>query len=231
MDNDIMNFENGIDVDAASDRMAANPDENFLRDFLGKASTAKFLVPYKEKITMLPLLEIKDKGKMLPIFSSYKAFEKCPLPKDKVRIMPFYEIDKIVKKSNGAISGIIINPHGKSMVFQRNGGKPTEKNADGLRLIKPPFVPEKLSKVLKKYFSEQENVYAAYLLWAQKETDLAPKLFIVIDFDGKQEEFFPKVAEVLRPYMNSGDNIEMAKANFKLLKAAEKLAQPIYKKT
>jgi len=30
--------------------------------------------------------------------------------------------------------------------------------------------------------------------------------------------------------MKPGDNIEIAKADFKLLKAAEKLAKPIYKK-
>ena len=164
------------------------------------------------------------------IFSSFSAFEKSPLPKDSARIMPFSEIDEIVRKSEGKIAGIIINPHGKSMVFQRNGGKATEKNEGGVRLIKPPFVPEKFETLLKEFFSKCENVYSAWLLWAQRENDLAPKLFLLMDFDGKREEFFPKVAEALKPCMNPGDNIEMAKADFKLLKAAEKLAKPIYKK-
>ena len=191
---------------------------------------ANFLVPYRDKVTVIPLLDVKDKGKMLPIFSSFSAFEKSPLPKDSARIMPFSEIDEIVRKSEGKIAGIIINPHGKSMVFQRNGGKATEKNEGGVRLIKPPFVPEKFETLLKEFFAKCENVYSAWLLWAQRETDLAPKLFLLMDFDGKREEFFPKVAEALKPCMNPGDNIEMAKADFKLLKAAEKLAKPIYKK-
>ncbi len=230
MNEDIINFESGIDVDAASDRMAEKPDEEFMRDFFGRVGIANFLVPYREKVTVIPLLDVKDKGKMLPIFSSFSAFEKSPLPKDCARIMPFSEIDEIVKKSEGKIAGIIINPHGKSMVFQRNGGKATEKNEGGVRLIKPPFVPEKFEILLKELFAKCENVYSAWLLWAQRETDLAPKLFLLIDFDGKREEFFPKVAEALKPCMNPGDNIEMAKADFKLLKAAEKLAKPIYKK-
>ena len=230
MNEDIMNFESGIDVDSASDRMAEKPDEEFMRDFFGRVGIANFLVPYRDKVTVIPLLDVKDKGKMLPIFSSFSAFEKSPLPKDSVRIMPFSEIDEIVRKSEGKIAGIIINPHGKSMVFQRNGGKATEKNEGGVRLIKPPFVPEKFKNLLKEFFAKCENVYSAWLLWAQRENDLAPKLFLLMDFDGKREEFFPKVAEALKPCMNPGDNIEMAKADFKLLKAAEKLAKPIYKK-
>ena len=230
MNEDIMNFESGIDVDSASDRMAEKPDEEFMRDFFGRVGIANFLVPYRDKVTVIPLLDVKDKGKMLPIFSSFSAFEKSPLPKDSARIMPFSEIDEIVKKSEGKIAGIIINPHGKSMVFQRNGGKATEKNEGGVRLIKPPFVPEKFETLLKEFFAKCENVYSAWLLWAQRETDLAPKLFLLMDFDGKREDFFPKVAEALKPCMNPGDNIEMAKADFKLLKAAEKLAKPIYKK-
>ena len=207
MNEDIMNFESGIDVDSASDRMAEKPDEEFMRDFFGRVGIANFLVPYRDKVTVIPLLDVKDKGKMLPIFSSFSAFEKSPLPKDSARIMPFSEIDEIVKKSEGKIAGIVINPHGKSMVFQRNGGKATEKNEGGIRLIKPPFVPEKFETRLKEFFSKCENVYSAWLLWAQRENDLAPKLFLLADFDGKGEEFFPKVAEALKPCMNPGDNI------------------------
>lgn len=230
MNEDIMNFESGIDVDFAADKMAEKPDAEFLRDFFGRVGIANFLVPYRDTLNKIPLLDVKDKGKMIPIFSSYSAFEKSPLPKDCASIMPFSKIDEILRKSEGRIAGIIINPHGKSMVFQRNEGKATEKNEGGVRLIKPPFVPEKFETILKEFFAECENVYAAWFLWAQRENELAPKLFLLIDFDGKREDFFPKVAEALKPCMHEGDNIEMAKADFKLLKAAEKLAKPIYKK-
>ena len=82
MNEDILNFESGIDVDSASDRMAQNPDADYLRDFFGRVGTANFIVPYRDKKTNIPLLDVKEKGKMLPIFSSYSAFEKSPLPKD-----------------------------------------------------------------------------------------------------------------------------------------------------
>ena len=49
-------------------------------------------------------------------------------------------------------------------------------------------------------------------------------------FDGKPEELFPKIGEVLRPYFGEGDRVEMAKADLKLLEAAEKVTKPFYKK-
>ena len=230
MNIDIENFDNGLEVDAASDRFAKEKDMELIREFFGRAEIANFLVPYRDNVNTIPLLDVKEKGKMLPVFSTFSAFEKSPLPKDKVNVMPFSKIDEIVKKSEGQISGIIINPHGKSMIFQRNGGNATEKKEGGIRLMKPPFVPETIAAVLKEFFSGCENVYSAYLLWAQKESNLAPKLFLLVDFDGKRDEFFPEIAKALKSCLKPGDNVELAKADFKLLKAAEKLAKPVYKK-
>ena len=77
---DITKFESGIDVDYASDKMAEEPDTEFLREFFGRVETANFLVPYRDNVNTIPLLDIKEKGKMIPIFSSFSAFEKSPLP-------------------------------------------------------------------------------------------------------------------------------------------------------
>ena len=51
-----------------------------------------------------------------------------------------------------------------------------------------------------------------------------------VAFDVKPEELFPKIGEVLRPYFGEGDWVEMAKADLKLLEAAEKVTKPFYKK-
>lgn len=229
---DINSFNNGLNVDSVADEIKETKDASAANAFFEKAQKSAFLVPYKDNISTIPLLDVKGRGKMLPAFSSFEAFEKSPLPKDRARIMPFDEIDKIVKNSGGQIAGIIINPHGKSMIFQHNGAKPAE-NGKGteMKLMKPASVPESIAAALHGFFTASGNVYSAYILWAQKESDIAPHLFIVIDFDGNREEFFPKVAEAIRPCLKSGDNVEMAKADFKLLKAAEKIVKPIYKKS
>lgn len=221
----IRNFNNGLDVDGVSDSVKENGDTSIVKDFFADVEISNFIVPYKDNPNTYPLLEIKDKGKMLPIFSSYEAFEKCPLPKESASVLPFSKLDEILKKSNGQIAGIVINPHGKSMIFQRNGYNPGET-----KLMKPESVPESIVSALNGYFKAAGNVYCAYLLWAQKKNDLAPHIFLIVDFDGKREEFFPKLGESLRTMLKPGERVEMAKADFKLLRAAEKLAKPIYKK-
>lgn len=222
----LKNFNNGLDVDGVSDIVKETGDASAVRGFFADVEISNFIVPYRDNPNTFPLLEIKEKGKMLPIFSSYEAFEKSPLPKDHANILPFSKLDEMLKKSNGQIAGIIINPHGKSMIFQRNSAIPGE-----MKLSKPAFVPEGIISALCGYFKTCENVYSAYILWAQKKNDIAPHLFLIVDFDGKKEEFFPKLGESLRTMLKPGESVEMAKADFKLLQAAEKLVKPIYKKS
>lgn len=232
MSTEIENFNNGLEVDKTVDALASGYDEETVRSFFMRAENTSFIIPHRDNINTIPLFNSKDGLRLIPAFSSFEAFEKCPLPKDKAVIMHFDKINDIVKNSGGQIGGIIINPHGKSMVFRHTDANAPKQPPKGeVKLMKPAFVPETITSALKNYFSTCEKVYAAYVLWAQKENDMAPHLFIVIDFDGKREEFFPKVAEAVRPLLKKGDGIEMAKADFKLLKTAEKLVVPIYKKS
>lgn len=231
MEIDITKFDNGLEVDAAVDEIAKGYNEETIRNFFMKAENTNFIVPFRDAPNTIPLFNSKDGLKLIPAFSSFAAFEKSPLPKDKAGIMHFDKINDIVKNSSGQIGGIVINPHGKSIVFRHNGANaPEPKPAGNVKLMKPAMVPAAAAEALKNYFSSCEKVYSAYVLWAQKENDLAPHLFVVIDFDGSREEFFPKVAEAIRPALKPGDNVEMAKADFKLLKTAEKLVPPVYKK-
>ncbi len=226
----ITEFDNGLNVDFIADNFAETKDPEIIKNFFSEAQTAEFLVPYKDNVNTIPLLNTEEKGRLLPIFSSYKAFLKAPLPKDKASVMEFSKIDEIVTKSTGQIFGIVINPHGKSIVFQKNQAQQQNAGSNQVKFMKPAILPEALTATLRGFFTASEKVYAAYLLLAQKENELAPKLFLLVDFDGDGKEFFPKVAEAIRPCLKNGDSLEMAKANFKLLQAAEKLVKPFYKK-
>ncbi len=231
MERNILNFNNGLDVDDIVDTLAKEHNEDVVKQFFVEAGNAEFLVPFKNKATELCVLNMQEKGRMLPVFSSYAAFEKSPLPKDKAAIMPFSKINGIVQRSGGKIDGIVINPHGKSLIFKHNAvDKKTDAKSHEIKFMKPVSIPETVTAALSGFFTASGNVYKAYLLWAQKENDLAPHLFLIVDFDGTKEEFLPKVAEAVRPYFKPGDSIEMAKADFKLLSAAEKLAAPFYRK-
>lgn len=223
-------FDNGLEINSAVNETSQTDKEKMIKGIFEKVQISDFLVPYRDKINNIPILNTPEKGKLIPAFSSYEEFLKCPLPKDKVTVMPFSKIDEIVTKSAGQISGIIVNPNGKTLIFEKNNKGSTPKNPMEVRFMKPEGIPEAIVFTLSNYLATCQNVYSAYLLWAQKESDLAPHLFLIIDFDGKGEEFFPKVANVIRPHLNKGNNIEIAKADLKLLNAAEKLVKPFYKK-
>lgn len=233
MERDIQNFNNGLGVDEAVDALAKEKSDGLVKQLFAEAQNAEFLVPYREKDTEICIFSIPEKGKMIPAFSSYEAFLKSPLPKDNVTVMPFSKINEILRRNSGGISGVIINPHGKSLIFKRT---PEEKPGEAgeqkheIKFMKPGLIPEAITAALTGFFTASQNVYRAYLLWAQKDNDLAPHLFLIIDFDGEREEFFPKVAEVIRPYIKSRESVEMAKASLKLISTAEKLVNPFYKK-
>lgn len=234
MSRDIKNFNNGIDVDFVADSLAAG-DGSVLDRFFGEAAEAEFLVPYKGTQNRLAVLTSPEGENMLPAFSSYAAFEKSPLDKKCAVIMPFSRLDKIVGESGGKLAGIVINPNGKSVACKKQPGKaaPSMQKNEGpqsFRLSKPASLPEAIPAVLSGFFAGTGKVYKAYLLWAQKPEEVTPHLFLVVDFDGKPEELFPSIGEVLRPYFGNGDKVEMAKADFKLLTAAEKVTKPFYKK-
>lgn len=221
---DIKTFNNGLDVDRTVDLMKEKKDPEIIKDFLKTAASADFLVSYRENENNLCIYNTPDGMKMLPIFSSYEAFLKSTLDHEKVKSMSFRALDGIVSQSEGELSGILINPHGKSLTLKH------EPKNRSVKLSKALSVPETIPAALTGFFSAEENVYKAYLLWAQKINELAPHLFLIVDFDGDKEELFPKIAEAIKPFVGAGDKIEMAKADMKLLSTAEKIDRPFYKK-
>lgn len=233
MSREIRNFNNGTDVDAVADKMTQGDREAF-EQFLRDAGGAEFLVPFNGSPNRLAVLTSPEGEKMLAAFSSFEAFEKCPLNKNDAVILPFLRLDKIVGDSKGELAGVVINPGGKSIVCRRNKAAMPNliKNEAQKKLTfsKPIALPEAIPAVLSGFFAGSGKVYKAYLLWAQKENEVSPHLFLLVDCDGKPEELFAEIAKVLRPYFGEGEKIELAKADFKLMEAAEKVTKPFYKK-
>lgn len=221
---DIKAYNNGLDVDGTVDKMNEKKEPEILKDFIKAASNLDFLVPYRDDESKICIYTTNDKMKMVPIFSCYEAFLKSPLDHEKANIMSFAKINEIITQSGGELAGILINPHGKSLTLKREAGN------KGIKLSKAVSVPRTIPAALCGFFAATENVYRAFLLWAQKENELAPHLFLVVDFDGSQDELFPKIADAVKPFVSAGDKLEMAKADMKLLTTAEKIDKPFYKK-
>lgn len=118
MSRDIKSFNNGIDVDAVVDKMTAG-DKEALSQFFKEAAGAEFLVPFKGSPNNLAILNSPEGDKMLPAFSSYEAFEKCPLEKKNAIIMPFSRLDKIVGGEQGRRGWACYQPARKIHCLQK----------------------------------------------------------------------------------------------------------------
>ena len=70
MNENIINFNNGLEVDEAVDAIAKNNDPDTIRNFFMKAENTNFLVPYRDAVNTIPLFNSKDGLKLIPAFSS-----------------------------------------------------------------------------------------------------------------------------------------------------------------
>ncbi|HNW04261.1 MAG TPA: enhanced serine sensitivity protein SseB C-terminal domain-containing protein [Oscillospiraceae bacterium] len=241
---DITAFENGLDVGEIAGVLAGEDVER-KKEVFSDLKDSTFLIPYNKTETDIRLLKIAEKGEFLPAFTSYAEFMKSPLDHEKVVILPFVKLESILSDAPEKVAGIVVNPHGQSLLIQRKTsplepaepppqepGAPLEKQDyfGGLKLSRPNYVPEPVLAALTGFFNASDNVYRAWLLLSQGKEEIAPHLLLLVDFDGEREAFFTKVAKSVRPFFHKGDRFEMMKADFKLIRAAEKLTHPFYQK-
>ncbi len=92
-----------------------------LNKLLNHISTRRVLLPAmqgKDPKKPLPcLLQTPTGEKLLPIFTSLKQTEKAPKSQGIINI-PFVAANDMVAKSNGEISGIVINPFTENLIFK-----------------------------------------------------------------------------------------------------------------
>ncbi|HQQ89545.1 MAG TPA: enhanced serine sensitivity protein SseB C-terminal domain-containing protein [Oscillospiraceae bacterium] len=233
---DITGFENGLDVGEIAGVLAGE-DMKRKKEVFSDLKDSTFLIPYNKTQTDIRLLKIPEKGEYLPAFTSYAEFMKSPLDHEKVVVLPFAKLESILANAPESVSGIVVNPHGKSLLIQRKQtiSEPAvslEKQtySGGLKLSKPNYIPEPVLAALSGFFSASDDVYRAWLLLSQGKEEIAPHLLLLVDFDGDKEAFFTKIAKAVRPFFRKGDRFEMMKADFKLIQAAEKLSHPFYQK-
>lgn len=234
---DIAGFENGLDIGEIAGVLAGEDVER-KKEVFSDLKDSAFLIPYNKTQTDIRLLKIPDKGEFLPAFTNYAEFMKSPLDHDKAAVLPFVKLESILANAPEKVSGIVLNPHGKSLLIQRKQGVPEQgvslekqNYSGGLKLSKPNYIPEPVLAALIGFFNASENVYRAWLLLSQGKEEIAPHLLLLVDFDGDREAFFTKIAKSVRPFFRKGDRFEMMKADFKLIQAAEKLSHPFYQKT
>ena len=78
---------------------------------------------------------------------------------------------------------------------------------------KVDILPSGLTSAVGNFLQGQIGVNAVWALLAQNDNEKIPHLTFVIDYFGSKFDLFPKLAEVLKPFMRPGQSFELIDRN------------------
>ena len=243
MDDFARSFTSGFELAAEREKLAADHSETALRAFFNILRKASYIVPCKEENREeLCVLTGSDGVSLLPLFTSFAEYDKWPFERGGTSILPYDRLKTIALEQPEKLGGLVIDAFSKSAlrlgmaqlreIDSVTTGFSFEKSAPrGEVSFHPPFILfPPLTAALTELFDGFETVYKAFLLLAQPKNELVPHLLVLIDFTGDRSVLFPKITQVLRPYLSRGDRFEIMKADFKSLSAAERVTRPVYER-
>jgi len=78
-----------------------------------------------------------------------------------------------------------------------------------VKLMVPGKLPTGLENALRQFFAGQIGVNRAWVLLAKSDMEKFPHLMFAVDFYGSKIELFPKLAEVIKPFMKPDQQFEL----------------------
>ncbi len=201
---------------------------------------AKYLVPFNQTGGITLIIK-KDKEKFLPVFTSREDAEGQEIPNSYWGILNLQEIHAFAVKLHKEINGIVINPFSQAIELRMNvihaSPSAVSKLKNSITVDQKPIHFESCSTFpigipndLRSFFSTQENVYKSWILNNRQEETGRTLLMILIDFDGDRKQLFSKVADIISPYMYSGQSFQLMKANYYSISKANAICKPFYQK-
>lgn len=225
------------DWDAQLKNMRAG-DSDVRAFFRRRLRAASYLVPRRPDGKNLSLLATQNNELFLPAFTSEDELGKWTQPHGGMSALSFEMLHHIVV-DDLALSGIVINPFGASLILRRSKLAAMESAATGMthervaHAGKMIFETAAHSPALARAFvaalkSSGMEVFEAYILMVRQEHEATPHLLFLIDFKGDRKLLFPAVARAVQPHIKPGSNFELLKADLAALAAARQKSAPVY---
>lgn len=182
------------------------------------------------------IINDKKGSAFVALFTNREELDKWPFERLAVTELPFEDARRLVQ-NNARLDGIVINPFGRAMFLRRPQLADIELTMQsartGPREIKLKATldyPVGVPAVVRELMLAHPEVYRVWLVAAHSQGEHLDHKLFVVDLDGKPDQLFPQLAEVIRPYMRAGEQVEMMKADINLLRAVEQAAKPLYVK-
>ena len=185
-----------------------------------------FWVPCYQKedksITFEVLLD-RRRQKYIPLFFR----KESPLGNfnpERMIYIAFPTLRNIFIDLHGEISGMVIEPFQENILLNNaelsiydtvTQGMTVERQSyqNFVKLEPVTSLPEGFAAALRDFFSQQSGVNKVWAVTARRTTEADSHLMIVISFSGSKLELFPKLAEVIQPFMEQGQQFELIPKN------------------
>jgi len=227
-------FQSEFDPVALSESLQEDGSQPNKAKNFALLKTASFLV-FSKGPGQVSILNSNKKEALIPAFTCREELEKWPFDRGEIAEMPFHALQTMVEK-NARLDGIVINPFGKALFLRRGHLGDMDRTLRAatprktLKMKATLDYPIGLPIAVKELMEHHPEVYRVWLLAAHSEGDTADHKLFVVDFDGQPQDLFPHLAQAVRLYLRQGEQLEMMKADIRLLRAAEQAARPIYEK-
>lgn len=118
------------------------------------------------------------------------------------------------------ICGIVIEPFDKNILMNRQAMSEYDSETKGMTVARHDHegqtilcpakdLPKGLKEAVVEFFGSQIGVNAAWILLAQGESERIPHLMVAVDFYGSKLSLFPMLADVIKPFMQPGQQFEL----------------------
>lgn len=192
--------------------------------FLMELSKRKVYIPYRfnEGTHEFLLLKNEKADKIyLPVFLS-KDSNMGGFGQDQVHGIEevvFDDLRNIFVEMPPHIEAIVIEPFGDGIALDREALMAYDNVAhgmtiehyqhEGIEFFRLTNFPKGLKETLNNFFSKEIGVNRAWICMAKNKNEIIPHLIIIIDFFGSRHELFPRVAEIIKPFMPQGSSFEI----------------------
>ena len=180
----------------------------------------------------LSILETKLNERYLLAFTDWEELRKWKnIQGQETLLFSFEDYQSIVLDNKQQYDGVVINPFGESLVFDRNKMESIYldpnviKKNESVMIGEPQNYPQDMVDKLKEYFQSTRLVDKAYLLWMARENETS--YLLVLNSKLAPQQLFPKVGEICKPYLND-ELLDMVPLNSSFGENAVRNQKPFY---
>lgn len=183
-------------------------------------------VPYKQNDDGSLALEILTNGareNFLPAFFSVHS-EIGSFEGEEFAEFTFSNLRNLFIELEGNIKGMVIEPFAKNILIGKEDLKRYDSITKGMTVQRNDHIgttelqparnlPKGLREAVCDFCLGEIGINALWAFRARGENEKRPHLMLSIDFYGSKFDLFPRLAEVVKPFMQPGESFELIERN------------------